>query len=66
MPVSFGVLKGLDYRLLAGPLGEGPLIEEVYGGLKASNKRVLSRHPSRGKQIGLRSWHAKIGSVNQD
>ena len=55
MPVSFRVLKGLDYRLLMGPLGEGPLIREVYGGLSAPNKRVLSRHPSRGMQIGLRS-----------
>ena len=49
MPVSFGVLEGLDYRFLTGPLGEGPLIRKVYGGLSAPNKQVLSRHPSRGK-----------------
>ena len=55
MPVSFGVLEGLDYHLLVGPLGEGPLIREVYGGLRAFDQRVLSRHSSRGKHIGLSS-----------
>ena len=50
--MSFGVLEGLDCRLLAGPFGARPLID---GGLRAPNKRVLSRHPS----IGLNSWHAK-------
>ena len=53
MPVSFGMLEGQDYRLLAGPSGEGPLIGEVYGGLSAPNKRVLSRHLSRGKYLTL-------------
>ena len=66
MPVSFGVLEGLDYRRLAGPLGEGLLIREAYGGLRVPNQRVLSRHPSKGRPIGLSSWHAKIVSVNQD
>ena len=37
MPVSFGVLEGLDYHPLAGPLGEGPLIREAYGGLRVPN-----------------------------
>ena len=73
MPVSFGVLEGLDYRRLAGALGEGPLIlgdgpliREAYGGLRVPNQRVLSRHPSKGRPIGLSSWHAKIVSANQD
>ena len=73
MPVSFGVLEGLDYRRLAGALGEGPLIlgegpliREAYGGLRVPNQRVLSRHPSKGRTIGLSSWHAKIVSANQD
>ena len=30
-PVSFGVLDGLDYCCLAGPVGEGPLIEQFTG-----------------------------------
>ena len=66
MPVSFGVLEGLDYHPLASHLGEGPLIREAYGGLRVPNQRVLSRHPSKGRPIGLSSWHAKIVSVNQD
>ena len=66
MPVPFGVLEGLDYRYLAGPLGERPLIKEAYRGLKVPNQQVLSRHPSKGRPIGLSSWHAKIVSVNQD
>ena len=40
MPVSFGVLEGLDCHRLAGPLGKGPLktlIREVYWGLGAPN-----------------------------
>ena len=53
--MSFEVLEGLDYHLLTGPLSEGPLIKEVYRGLSTPNKRVLFRHLSRGKQIGLRS-----------
>ena len=56
MPVSFGVLKGLDCYCLAGYLGEGPLIRKVTGDLEPLLevlKRVLSRHPSRGKPIGL-------------
>ena len=55
MPVSFRVLEGLDYRRLAGALGEGPLIREAYGGLRVPNQRVLSRHPSKGRTIGLSS-----------
>ena len=58
--MSFGLLEGLDYRGLAGSLGERPLIREVYGGLRAP------RHPSRGEPVGLSSWHAKIVSANQD
>ena len=64
--MSFRLLKGLDYSNLAGPLGEQPLIREVYRGLKAFNQRVLSRHSFRGEPIGLRSWHAKKVSANQD
>ena len=64
--MSFRVLEGLDYRFLAGPLGEGPLIREAYRGLKVPNQRVLSRHPSEGRPIGLSSWHAKFFSANQD
>ena len=64
--MSFGLLEGLDYCGLAVPLGEQPLIREVYGGLRAPNQRVLSRHPSRGEPIGLSSWHVKIVSANQD
>ena len=56
--MSFGLLEGLDYRGLAGPLGERPLMREVYGGLRAP------RHPSRGVPVGLSSWHAKIVSAN--
>ena len=55
MPVSFGLLEGLDYHGLVGPLDKQPLIREVYGGLKALNQRVLFRHPSRGELIGLSS-----------
>lgn len=34
MPVSFGVLEGLDCHRSAGPLGEGPLVRRFTGGLK--------------------------------
>ena len=54
MPVSFVVLKGLDYRRLVGPLGEGPLIRKFTGDLEpllGAPKRVLSRHPFRGKPM---------------
>ena len=60
------MLAGLNCHLLAGFLGERPLIKEIYRELRAPNKQVLSRHPSRGKHIGLGSWHAKTISANQD
>ena len=64
--MSFRVLEGLDYRRLAGPLGEGPLIREAYKGLRVPNQQVLFRHPFKGRPIELSSWHAKIVSANQD
>ncbi len=48
MPICFGVLEGLDYRYLAGPLGEGPLIRKFMGDLEpllGRLKQVLARHP---------------------
>ena len=34
MPVSSGVLEGLDYRRLTGLLGEGPLTKKSTGDLR--------------------------------
>ena len=34
LTLTLDVLEGLDYRYLAGPLGEGPLISKFIGGTK--------------------------------